>query len=187
MNQNDQKLPEKANNQSNNDDSDEGDYEWEYFYEDAELKNPEQQPEPKQNVTQPIPNANPGKTQKVNPRDGWVCPTCTLLNEPNRPGCEACTTERPKDYKVPPPGPADTIPRGATAAAKPPPPAGPAPPLPGAIGGSGTPGTPGTPGPSGVQNSQNTAKPSSSKEVKAPETVSKEKVRQRSYYKRYRV
>ena len=53
----------------------------------------------------------PGKTQKVDPRDGWECPTCTLLNEPKRPGCEACTTERPADYVIPPPGAADTIPR----------------------------------------------------------------------------
>ena len=52
-----------------------------------------------------------GKTQKINPRDGWQCPTCTLLNEPKRPGCEACTTERPANYVIPPPGPADTIPR----------------------------------------------------------------------------
>ena len=53
-----------------------------------------------------------GKTQKVDPRDGWECPTCTLQNPPNRPGCEACTTERPKDYQIPAPGPLDTIPRG---------------------------------------------------------------------------
>ena len=51
-----------------------------------------------------------GKSQRVNPKDGWECPTCTLLNEPKRPGCEACTTERPKDYVEPPPGPADTLP-----------------------------------------------------------------------------
>ncbi len=59
--------------------------------------------------------APPGKTQRLDPRDGWECPTCTLQNEPTRPGCEACTTERPKDYQIPPPGPADTLPRGATA------------------------------------------------------------------------
>jgi hypothetical protein len=27
-----------------------------------------------------------GKTQQVDPRDGWVCQTCTLLNIPTRPG-----------------------------------------------------------------------------------------------------
>lgn len=63
-------------------------------------------------------SANPtGKTQRVDPRDGWECPTCTLLNEPKRPGCEACTTERPADYVIPPPGPADTIPRAGIATA----------------------------------------------------------------------
>jgi hypothetical protein len=30
----------------------------------------------------------PGKTQQVDPRDGWVCPSCTLLNVPTRPGEE---------------------------------------------------------------------------------------------------
>ena len=98
-----------------------------------------------------------------------VCPTCTLQNEPNRPGCEACTTERPKEYKVPPPGPLDTIPRGAaTTVAKPPT-------------------TPQT----GLQIKQivkptDVAKPNeatkplgvpgTSKEIKAPTTVTKEKV-----------
>ena len=53
----------------------------------------------------------PGKTQQVDPRDGWVCPSCTLLNIPTRPGCEACTTTRPEDYVVPAPGPLDTLPR----------------------------------------------------------------------------
>ena len=47
------------------------------------------------------------------PRDGWECPSCTFLNEPKRPGCEICTTERPADYVIPPPGPADTIPRNS--------------------------------------------------------------------------
>ncbi|XP_066907673.1 uncharacterized protein [Halyomorpha halys] len=32
---------------------------------------------------------------------GWKCEICTLMNSPTRPGCAACTTERPKDYKVP--------------------------------------------------------------------------------------
>ena len=66
-------------------------------------------------LTAPSPQAGPsGKTQRVNPKDGWECPTCTLLNEPKRPGCEACTTERPADYVIPPPGAADTIPRNTT-------------------------------------------------------------------------
>ena len=58
-----------------------------------------------------------GKTQQVDPRDGWVCPSCTLLNVPTRPGCEACTTTRPEDYVVPPPGPLDTLPRTTSVAA----------------------------------------------------------------------
>ena len=64
-----------------------------------------------------------GKTQQVDPRDGWVCPSCTLLNVPTRPGCEACTTTRPEDYVVPPPGPLDTLPRTTSVAATAPAPA----------------------------------------------------------------
>lgn len=98
--------------------SEEGDYEWEYFYEDAELKkeatNKTETPANEQPALQAAVAGPSGKTQRVNPRDGWECPTCTLLNEPTRPGCEACTTERPKDYQVPAPGPADTIPRTTT-------------------------------------------------------------------------
>ena len=50
------------------------------------------------------------------PKNGWICPTCTLLNDPTRPGCAACTSERPADYKVPEPGPADTIKKPTLAA-----------------------------------------------------------------------
>nr|CAD7570822.1 unnamed protein product [Timema californicum] len=32
---------------------------------------------------------------------GWKCPVCTLVNSPTRPGCAACTTERPLKYVVP--------------------------------------------------------------------------------------
>ncbi|XP_047116877.1 uncharacterized protein LOC124797853 isoform X1 [Schistocerca piceifrons] len=32
---------------------------------------------------------------------GWKCPVCTLINSPTRPGCAACTTERPVRYVVP--------------------------------------------------------------------------------------
>jgi len=28
---------------------------------------------------------------------GWECPVCTLMNPMERPGCQACTTERPPD------------------------------------------------------------------------------------------
>ncbi len=34
-------------------------------------------------------------------KKGWACPLCTFLNDPQRPGCEQCGTERPKDYVVP--------------------------------------------------------------------------------------
>lgn len=33
--------------------------------------------------------------------DGWECPLCTLINQPNRPACLACSTTRPISYKVP--------------------------------------------------------------------------------------
>ena len=36
--------------------------------------------------------------QKVKKKvDGWECPVCTLVNPLERPGCMACTTERPAD------------------------------------------------------------------------------------------
>ena len=34
-------------------------------------------------------------------QNGWMCPRCTFLNEPTRPGCEACCADRPDDYVVP--------------------------------------------------------------------------------------
>ncbi|XP_038112733.1 uncharacterized protein LOC6036441 isoform X1 [Culex quinquefasciatus] len=33
--------------------------------------------------------------------EGWVCPLCTLINPPNRPGCGACSEARPATYVVP--------------------------------------------------------------------------------------
>ncbi|EDS43784.1 ubiquitin conjugating enzyme 7 interacting protein [Culex quinquefasciatus] len=33
--------------------------------------------------------------------EGWVCPLCTLINPPNRPGCGACSEARPASYVVP--------------------------------------------------------------------------------------
>lgn len=35
------------------------------------------------------------------PADGWVCPTCTLVNHPQRPGCKACSEARPDAYQIP--------------------------------------------------------------------------------------
>lgn len=32
---------------------------------------------------------------------GWTCPVCTFINQPTRPGCEMCSSDRPADYVVP--------------------------------------------------------------------------------------
>ncbi|XP_071449024.1 uncharacterized protein [Hetaerina americana] len=32
---------------------------------------------------------------------GWKCPLCTLVNPPTRPGCAACASERPPNYRPP--------------------------------------------------------------------------------------
>ena len=32
---------------------------------------------------------------------GWTCPTCTYINQPTRPGCEMCSSDRPSNYVVP--------------------------------------------------------------------------------------
>lgn len=32
---------------------------------------------------------------------GWTCPVCTYINQPTRPGCEMCSSDRPADYVVP--------------------------------------------------------------------------------------
>ena len=52
-------------------------------------------------VVQPIPVVQPPAPPKRKEPQGWVCPTCTLLNNPRRPGCEVCSTDRPADYVVP--------------------------------------------------------------------------------------
>ncbi|KAG4074856.1 hypothetical protein HA402_009281 [Bradysia odoriphaga] len=44
------------------------------------------------------PDEIPGnRTLKV----GWVCPLCTLINSPSRPGCVACSETRPSNYVIP--------------------------------------------------------------------------------------
>ena len=35
------------------------------------------------------------------PKIGWPCPSCTVVNEPYRPGCEVCGTGRPDGYEPP--------------------------------------------------------------------------------------
>ena len=32
---------------------------------------------------------------------GWTCPVCTYINQPTRPGCEMCSSDRPAEYVVP--------------------------------------------------------------------------------------
>jgi RanBP-type and C3HC4-type zinc finger-containing protein 1 len=34
-------------------------------------------------------------------QQGWACPACTYINQPTRPGCEVCTSDRPADYEIP--------------------------------------------------------------------------------------
>lgn len=68
-------------------------YEWEYYYEDAELAKDNKK------------NANAAEVGKDVQHKGWECPNCTLVNEDTRPGCAACAAERP--------------PEGATAAVEP--------------------------------------------------------------------
>lgn len=45
----------------------------------------------------PLSNDNNCGTLKI----GWTCPLCTLINSPNRPGCVACSENRPIDYCIP--------------------------------------------------------------------------------------
>jgi RanBP-type and C3HC4-type zinc finger-containing protein 1 len=105
------------------------DDEWEYYYEDVDMKAKENAEKPKpaaaQIPEQPKPKANNflfiGKAEDQKPAElkaaagpsataakdppkavepkvnGWECPVCTLVNPMERPGCVACTTERPAD------------------------------------------------------------------------------------------
>ncbi|XP_062621424.1 ranBP-type and C3HC4-type zinc finger-containing protein 1-like [Saccostrea cucullata] len=43
----------------------------------------------------------PQNKQETKIQAGWVCPACTYINQPTRPGCEICATNRPLDYQVP--------------------------------------------------------------------------------------
>ena len=80
----------------NKDDEDE----WEYYYDDVEVKPKEPVDD---NQQQPAAAAPPQQQQQVPQQqvakkiDGWECPVCTLVNPLERPGCQACTTERPAD------------------------------------------------------------------------------------------
>merc|ERR1719250_66295 len=103
--------------------------EWEYYYEDVDIKAKEnaekpkpvtaqipEQPKPKGNNFQFVgkpaepkavevphggqaagPSGTVVKEQPQGVEGGWECPVCTLVNPMERPGCSACTTERPAD------------------------------------------------------------------------------------------
>merc|ERR1719193_1649196 len=68
--------------------------EWEYYYEDVEQNGaaPKNAGKPGEPTTPTTPTA---PTAPTAPLDGWECPVCTLHNPADRPGCMACTTERP--------------------------------------------------------------------------------------------
>ncbi|XP_055996388.1 ranBP-type and C3HC4-type zinc finger-containing protein 1-like isoform X2 [Ostrea edulis] len=52
-------------------------------------------------VVRDIPQVQSNKQQETKIQAGWVCPACTYINQPTRPGCEICATNRPLDYQVP--------------------------------------------------------------------------------------
>ena len=80
--------------------------EWEYYYEEEPEKPKEETKakpdieklvaehvaERKKEAAVPVAEAPDGEEA-----GGWVCPVCTLRNPLERPGCQACTTERPAD------------------------------------------------------------------------------------------
>ena len=55
----------------------------------------QQLPPPQQQPVAPAPPPKP-----IEPL-GWICPQCTLVNDPWRPSCELCICARPDDYVVP--------------------------------------------------------------------------------------
>ena len=62
-----------------------------------QLKSMAAMPRQQQQLQQLAPAAPP----KPKEPPGWVCPQCTLVNNPRRPGCELCSAPRPEDYVVP--------------------------------------------------------------------------------------
>ncbi len=67
------------------------DGEWEYYYEDLEVGAATAEGDDKNPAA---PAAEAAVADRA-PEGGWECPTCTLRNPLERPGCLACTTERP--------------------------------------------------------------------------------------------
>ena len=96
----------------------EAEEEWEYYYDDVDLKQPPEQPK---DVVAPVAEAVPEAPAQpplqpgllrgrevVRRTDGWECPVCTLVNPLERPGCMACTAERPADLGAAAPEEKDT-------------------------------------------------------------------------------
>ena len=52
-------------------------------------------------VQQQQPPPQPPAPAKPKEPQGWICPQCTLVNNPRRPGCELCSCARPENYVVP--------------------------------------------------------------------------------------
>jgi RanBP-type and C3HC4-type zinc finger-containing protein 1 len=73
-----------------------GEYEWEYYEEEPEK--PKEEAKARPNIEALVADHLAAKREVVPPApeaEGWVCPACTLRNPLERPGCQACTTERP--------------------------------------------------------------------------------------------
>ncbi|XP_074646822.1 ranBP-type and C3HC4-type zinc finger-containing protein 1-like [Tubulanus polymorphus] len=57
---------------------------------------------PQEPVQQSLPNNQPEIGQTVQkPALKWTCQVCTFENQPTRPGCEMCSTDRPDDFQIP--------------------------------------------------------------------------------------
>jgi len=54
------------------------------------------------NVSERLLATKPEKNEVLQPTFGWICTSCTYVNQPTRPGCEMCSTPRPDDFKLPP-------------------------------------------------------------------------------------
>ena len=102
-------VKEDANNEVKKveDDGKEEEGEWEYYYEE-EPEKPKEEQKAKPNIEKLVADhlAERKKEPVVAPAvaveaedegAGWVCPVCTLRNPLERPGCLACTAERPAD------------------------------------------------------------------------------------------
>lgn len=53
------------------------------------------------NAVLSMPNLPSAQFTEAVPVAGWMCPQCTFLNSPTRPGCEMCSADRPANYQVP--------------------------------------------------------------------------------------